>query len=932
MSVQLILYPQNYNGTYTYTSNPVLNQYVANGNFTSGINSTTGSAAAHPSYTTLTTNTPISNWKAWQSTGGTYASVSSPLTSSAGLTLYGGSSSTAGSTGVYQLIGNLTVGVTYELTLDITNFSSGSIYIGAYWGLGWTFNSVPYINLGQVVGTNYPSTSVSGGKITHTFTAAGGNEVFILEYQGINGDNLVVSNISITENPATAPLIYTDLSDGQVICDLYEEEAIPLSLSIDDFKNVTEKTQSYSKDFHLPNTKRNNKIFGHIFEVSRSTDAFSFNPYIKTRAILKEDSYTLFEGYLRLIDINDKEGEISYNVNLYSEAVALADILKESILADLDFDELAHEYNQDTIKDSWEDNTGLPLTNTITSSSYAYDSSLTSPTDHTSVLKYPFIDWTHNFAIGGFGNPNLTSLEQAFRPCIQVKYLIDKIFEPTPFTFQSTLFDSTEFGKLFMDFNWGSAGTPSLSNTSTYQSLWAKQMGSTTNSSVYAGTSFTSLELKPHTNFPVSALPPNYDSSTNTITATADGEQYTINATYRIENTSVSATQTIECRFLHYDNSTTTSPPLQVQNLTIPPESYVDYTVSFSKTLMTNDTLKAQFKRSNPLSTNTVRQYESSTTPTAAVIFNISIAAVTTGSLLQTLRGEIKQWEFLKGIMTMFNLISISDRDDPNKIIIEPYADILLTNSDSTQRNWTDKVDMSEIKLEPLTELNKKTIFKFVEEDDDYAFKLYKTSVNGHLYGSKIFDASGFTVLDGEEEIVAEPFAATISKPLETQFSDFITPSIYKYNEDQTTEGFENAPRILYNNGKKTLTSCTYKIPLQNGVAATNAETEFLQFSHLSDIPTIAGTTTDFHFGECQLIPPLIPVSDNLYQTYWSPYYNELYHSDTRIMTLKVNLTPADIQNFKFYDTVVIKNREYRVNKIEYKPNTLAKVEFILIP
>ena len=49
-------------------------------------------------------------------------------------------------------------------------------------------------------------------------------------------------------------------------------------------------------------------------------------------------------------------------------------------------------------------------------------------------------------------------------------------------------------------------------------------------------------------------------------------------------------------------------------------------------------------------------------------------------------------------------------------------------------------------------------------------------------------------------------------------------------------------------------------------------------------------------------------------------------------MTLKVNLSPADIENFKFYDTVIIKSREYRVNKIEYKPNTLAKVEFILIP
>ena len=46
---------------------------------------------------------------------------------------------------------------------------------------------------------------------------------------------------------------------------------------------------------------------------------------------------------------------------------------------------------------------------------------------------------------------------------------------------------------------------------------------------------------------------------------------------------------------------------------------------------------------------------------------------------------------------------------------------------------------------------------------------------------------------------------------------------------------------------------------------------------------------------------------------------------------MKVNLTPADIMSFRFYDTVVIKNREYRVNKIEYKPNTLAKVEFMLI-
>ena len=80
------------------------------------------------------------------------------------------------------------------------------------------------------------------------------------------------------------------------------------------------------------------------------------------------------------------------------------------------------------------------------------------------------------------------------------------------------------------------------------------------------------------------------------------------------------------------------------------------------------------------------------------------------------------------------------------------------------------------------------------------------------------------------------------------------------------------------------------------------------------------------------MINPLSPVPDNLYQVYWAPYYNELYNPDTRTMTLKVNLTPADINTFKFNDKVMIKNQVFRVNKIDYKPNDLAKVEFILIP
>ena len=136
----------------------------------------------------------------------------------------------------------------------------------------------------------------------------------------------------------------------------------------------------------------------------------------------------------------------------------------------------------------------------------------------------------------------------------------------------------------------------------------------------------------------------------------------------------------------------------------------------------------------------------------------------------------------------------------------------------------------------------------------------------------------------------------------------------------------------MFDNGEKNLTSCTYFIPDQNGVLGDAFENQFLQFSHLTNIPTITGCR-DFHFGQCQLLPPVgNSVPDNLFNLYWLPYYSELYNPDTRIMTIKVNLSPSDINTFKFNDTVFIKNRTFRVNKIDYKPNDLATVEFILIP
>jgi len=244
---------------------------------------------------------------------------------------------------------------------------------------------------------------------------------------------------------------------------------------------------------------------------------------------------------------------------------------------------------------------------------------------------------------------------------------------------------------------------------------------------------------------------------------------------------------------------------------------------------------------------------------------------------------------------------------------------------------------ISKIDLKPM-ELNQMVKFKYVHDEEDFALHTYKVASNGFEYGTKelngstaIVGSNQITNLVGVEEIVAEPFAPTIIKPIQEVFPNFIIPVIYGSQGNNTFDSIDNAPRILYNNGR---VNGNYDVPGQNGVAG-GIKPDYLQFSHFNPSIPADDTSYDYNFGSCQLFPNVAPVSqpvNNLYNIYHAPYYNELYDVNTRIMTCKVYLNAADINTFDFRDKVMIKNKVYRVNKIDYKPNALSTVEFILIP
>ena len=921
MSVQLILYPQGYEGVYNSFTNPS-SEMIVNGISFNNLNNALAQSGNNVSLIVSASLPPtIPNaWYRFKGTGAIGVAYPYNLNGNLFIPTISGLES-----GVYQQLTNIVPNLSYNITIDIVtppqpNYA-GKLIVRQY--------SPANISNTEILTKHRVTEDTT--QIVQLIQSQVPNPTLVFSYRQDNpvSDNITIRSISVTPTVATSGSILLD--DGQVICDLYEDEDLPLTLSVDEFKNVAEKVQSYSKAFNLPATKRNNRIFDQVFEITRHLDGGSplFNPYQKTQCVLKQDGFILFEGYLRLLDITDKEGEISYNVNLYSEVIALADELKDLELRDLDFSEIEHDYNKTQIQNSWNvSGTGISYLNPSTSG-FRNDYS---------TVKYPFVNWNNQILVANgstgtsavLNNPELTVLAQAFRPFINIRYIIDRIFQASQFTYSSDFFNENDFNQLYMDFNWGGGREP---NTNTGQGF-----GENDNTTgITAGLTPTKIPFDIESFSDASDL--GFDITTSRFTASFDNQLYTINGVFKFSYSGYTSGQVGYLGWEKFDSLGTATGYFPINNQLFPvnpSNSFGNIASSFNETVILNtgESLRPSFYKLDAAVTLT------QLTTQQLSAFSSNGATVTTGSpktttetLLQNLRGEVGQWEFLKGLITMFNLVTLVDENNPNNIIIEPYSDIFINNDDSVQLDWTDKVDVSQMKLEPLTDLNRKTIFKFVEDDDDFAFNNYKNLVGGHLYGSNKFNATDeFNILDGENEIIAEPFAATVVKPLMSQYSGLIIPQLYSYNiQDGTSEGFDNSPRIMYNNGVKD-SGTTYYIPAQNGVGETIAETDFLQFSHLSAIPSDS-SSLDYHFGWTQLLNGVgSGTLRNLFTLYWFPYLSELYNINTRTMTIKVDLNPADLSTFKFYDKVIIKNREFRVNKIDYKPNDLATVEFILIP
>tara|TARA_R110002012_G_scaffold3915_4_gene18186 strand:+ start:1372 stop:4647 length:3276 start_codon:yes stop_codon:yes gene_type:complete len=682
---ELILKPQN-STEWLYSVNGDFVEYVADGNNFSTYSTVTALNVAPAIYldteqvvtSALSTNTPNGNWQGYYQTTQGISDKPSIVGESRNITDLGIVSYTGinlcspsldlngGNNGIYQEVYGLTVGSDYSFTVD---YRYGTIHANSVMTLFVYDMSAgsPVLVESETINS---FTSSPYDSYDMPFTATSSDLVLVINFWSQVEECIAITNVGLTETWETVSYSLSDFTDGSVSLDLFEE-SIPLTLSVSEFANAVDNIQSYSKDFRLPSTKRNDKVFSHIYNLDSSIEGnnTAFNPYVKTIATLKEDNIEIFTGELTLNSIDKGSEGVIYNVHLQSIVTGLASVLKGRTLGSLNFSELRHDFTAANIKNSWTD--FLHLQQNLSVDSLARDQV---QYNRTSVIKYPFVNWTGNLLDpNNNGDLLLENLEQVYRPWISAKYILDRIFRDSGFSYDSSFLNSSDFTNLYMDFNHGGENGASAGSSSGGQ-IAAEWDASSTR---WISDSYTRIKLSNAVGGAGSNVPLTddlFDYANGAIQPLVDNTSMQVSTQIMLYN-ETNNYKNVDVRLVH-ETLTGVKNDLAFEKIKIlgspTGDPHGTFAVSVNVTLALGDKVYAEARTSTSTS-EVVRQGISDDDDSTYIkIYDYGSDAVDFETILDESRGDIGQWDFIKSLMNMFNLL-IMPTENPNRFKIEPY-------------------------------------------------------------------------------------------------------------------------------------------------------------------------------------------------------------------------------------------------------------------
>jgi hypothetical protein len=659
--------------------------------------------------------------------------------------------------------------------------------------------------------------------------------------------------------------------------DLTQGLSNQITYAIDDLQNLDSKSTNFTKTIVLPGTANNNKLLGNIFEFNNA----NFDNPLDSNVL---QNFNAARNAVARIEVNGLQ--ILKGVLRLLEIVHIDGAVEYECAI---FGELGGFINA-------LGNSRIEDLNFNYNHTYSYANIVASwDTSGSTGYCYPLIDY------GNVSTDKISFRYTTFKPALFLREYITKIIANSGYTYECDFFDTTKFRNIVIPNN-----QKQLTKETNNVLALTKAIGQSMNT---GGTQdFVSYETKVGSLFTASV-----GDTTFTYTGTP----------------TLTTNLTIEL-FGDYSLSVRPLTIALLKNGVIIPGSSQTY--NGSDLLYYNKTLSVQFATSDTLRVRTtcvldggdeVNISESTINVLNDVATTAPIELGDTMIVNNTIPKGIFQKDLFISVLKMFNLLVTEDKNKTNHLVIKPYVDFWT----GTILDWSDKMDRSKaIKIKPMSEVNARYYnFKY-KQDNDFYNEDYRKKFN-EGYGDRIYD-NGFEFAK-DTESVEVIFA---SSPLYgTSTTDKIYPAIYKKSNENTKEDpMDHIVRIAQ---IKKLTGKT-SWNITDGSINLGSNTAYLYCGHL-DNPTTP--TDDINYGAPQQLYFNLTsgdLSNNLFNSYYSPYLAEITDKDSRLLTAYFNLTDLDIFNLDFSKFIYIDGGLYRINKvIDYAPenNELTKVDLLRV-
>lgn len=660
---------------------------------------------------------------------------------------------------------------------------------------------------------------------------------------------------------------------------------VDFTFSVSDISDIERRNTSYSKTITLPSTAKNQQLFGNIFDISVNNDFYeedanigvNFNPAKQAQAQIFLDNVKIFDGVLRMMKINSLEGDIIYEVNVFGRLRDILHELGDKTLADLDFADYDHFWNRTNIQNSWD---------------------RTQWVDGEDNYVYPLVDY-------GYSVDSISYPIKNFKPAVFISEILKRIFAEANFQVTAPFFSSFYFRKLLLI---------TAEKTITRESTTLLNQ----NPNLFLD------EVTTEADFSHLLVFSNVEASGFTISN--GGTRFTWTKAQSL-NTGLNLNLKIAFEALqgYTDNVWTISVLKNGSEIFYDSRlvSFIsagqvfnwDVAISGGVDLATNNFFEIRLTGEIAGSgTNTQLQTEVVIQPTGSfkigntVPVAVEVEEGDTMKIQYTLPKSMKQRDFLKSIISMYNLYVTQDRLRTNVLEIIPYNDFYRTFKDEAI-DWSDKLDQSqEISITPLSELTAKEYRLTFDDDADYWSTSYKTKFN-QAYGESR------TIIDNDFVLDTKTVKVVFSPPvMREQVPGQIMIHLYKVeNGVKVPDNFK--PRIAY---WKPQVECTsWNITYASGnVAYTN----YPYAGHLDDPIT---PTTDVLFANPREVYFSIGVYPgvNLYTEYYQGLINAIGDRNSRLLEGYFYLTPIDIMNLDFRTIVKVGVHFFQLEKVDkYNP------------